>query len=560
MGSMLPAQRSLAHVYSLSARGVHIPASASVPALFFTLSAPDGRTLYRSDTVQWTANPTWALSWVDICTDKAELAAVAGVRAFRFRMYAQGGSGRGAGLLSSLCTDSEEDGTVCRPLGTLFPTEPTVAPEATLAIDEPVELAELVFLPFNLFAALASVGRVGTGVLGPGGRRVDKGADKDAGGRDEADAELTAAEGAGYSLDALPLNMLVFSLDDGDYLLPAVHRALARPAVSSSSGGSSSSEDKGGIVPSAQGGSIPRPPAAPSSSAAPAVVHDLRRAFDATNRLMQLKREIDGVSAATDEALASLASLLADNEKASAGVARRADAALAAAARIAALNAEAARLEAECAAGETLAEREGRLDMCLADLHSSAVAVGEASGLLPEVGEVLSHAANAALSLRGMVAAKQLSLLAELRSLYPIAEQDKGRRWSIRGCVLPSERDFASAPDEAVSTALGYTAHTVSLAAKYLSVPLRYAPQPTASSSSIRDEVITNTRVFPLYGKAGGPGGDKEAQQVGARMLSRDVKQLLASQGLSYSDGAHVLANLARLFAVLLDAPLPDSA
>jgi hypothetical protein len=43
-------------------------------------------------------------------------------------------------------------------------------------------------------------------------------------------------------------------------------------------------------------------------------------------------------------------------------------------------------------------------------------------------------------------------------------------------------------------------------------------------------------------------------------MLQRDAKQLLVSQGVHAPDGAHVLALLARLYSVLLDAPLPDAA
>jgi hypothetical protein len=159
------------------------------------------------------------------------------------------------------------------------------------------------------------------------------------------------------------------------------------------------------------------------------------------------------------------------------------------------------------------------------------------------------------LSVQGLVTAKQLSLLSELRSLYPIQEQEKGKRYSIRGIVLPHESAFASAPEEQVSTALGYTCHLISLVSKYLQVPLRYLPQHFVSRSSIKDEILMHTKEWPLYLK----GVDRDQIRVGFRMLQRNVKQILSSQGIAFVENGHILLNLNLLFISLLDVPVPDS-
>jgi len=112
-----------------------------------------------------------------------------------------------------------------------------------------------------------------------------------------------------------------------------------------------------------------------------------------------------------------------------------------------------------------------------------------------------------------------------------------------------------------VSTALGYLCHLVQLTAKYLQVPLRYTPAHCASRSCMRDDVIRPTVEYPLYGKvppASSPEAASSPFSIALLMLSRDVKQLLASQGLAMGD-AHMLAALRRLFSVLLDAPVPTT-
>ena len=181
------------------------------------------------------------------------------------------------------------------------------------------------------------------------------------------------------------------------------------------------------------------------------------------------------------------------------------------------------------------------------------------AGVLPGMHAEVEAARGEGALLRALLSAKQLSLLAELRSLYPIEElvPDKGgRTFTIRGLHLPSRfADLAALPEEQVSTALGYACHAVQLAAKYLAVPLRYTPSYCASRSAMRDDVLRPGVDFPLHGKppaASAPAAAADPFALAVLMLAKDVRQLLHSQGLAMGD-AHLLAALRRLFATLLD-------
>lgn len=206
---------------------------------------------------------------------------------------------------------------------------------------------------------------------------------------------------------------------------------------------------------------------------------------------------------------------------------------------------------------------------------------------LPAAEAEVGHVRGEVALLRCMVSAKQLSLLAELRAVYPIVEVSRGSAYTIRGLLLP-DKDYATLPvrplpppslphcalhlatshwrwhpspmsrsppqDEQVSTALGYTCHCVMLVGKYLGVPLRYTPHFVGSRSVMKDEVLAGgSWEQPLYFK----GVDQYAFLAAVRMLQRDVEQLCYWQGLSVLPDAHMLANLMRLFHVLLNAALP---
>ena len=149
-----------------------------------------------------------------------------------------------------------------------------------------------------------------------------------------------------------------------------------------------------------------------------------------------------------------------------------------------------------------------------------------------------------------LLMSRRLSLVSDLRTVYPIFELDAGQMYSIRGAKLPTQeaRHLQSLEEEEVSTALGYTCHLVALLSKYLEVPLRYFPQHMGSRSQIRDDVIHPGSEYPLYSK----GVDAKAFKVGVVMLQRDVKQLCNAQGLDIPDKHHMLQSLMQLFSHVL--------
>lgn len=108
--------------------------------------------------------------------------------------------------------------------------------------------------------------------------------------------------------------------------------------------------------------------------------------------------------------------------------------------------------------------------------------------------------------------------------------------------------------EEQVSTALGYLVHTVALMSKYLRVPLRFYPRFMASRSAMTDEAGGAVLAYPLYWK----GVDLAAFHTALSMLRRDIRQLLHSQGITCTEPS-MLAQLLRLYAVLLDEPLATS-
>lgn len=493
-------------------------------------------------------------------------------------------------------------------------------------IDEVLDLRELRFLPFSPTKVLeaargsSSVGRRA------GEPRVEA--------ADGAGGAALPAAAAGFSLTELPLNTLFIALCDGSYVSAATYDALRPPqlaAVELSGGAVKSPAAAMPAVLQAGAGAtsaaaataaqqqLGSPQRAPSSGAGAAVAgagapkgggaarHTLRGAFDGLNRLMQLRRETEeaerdeadahsavartlaeqGLGGAAGEGLRLLgasqvrsAGLIEDAAVVGAAAASPAaaddDAEEAAllvhAARVAHLAAarDAALAHAAATASEVAAARSALSAECR-DASEAARELRAVNALLPGMEAELDGARNDVRLLRALVGAKQLSLLAELRTLYPITEQDRGaRRYAIRGIGLPPADALLTAPEEQVSTALGYTAHAVLLAAKYLGVPLRFAIAHLGSRSSMRDEVLGSgvggaAREWPLFWK-GAP--DKDGVRVALRMLHRDVAQLLASQGIAPPEllpggagaaapSAHILVSLARLYSVLLDAPLP---
>lgn len=141
-----------------------------------------------------------------------------------------------------------------------------------------------------------------------------------------------------------------------------------------------------------------------------------------------------------------------------------------------------------------------------------------------------------------MLEARQLKLLSDLQTIYPIEKNDGGE-YAIRGLELPA--DMQSKDDEVISAALGYVVHLIVLASKYLEVPLRYQLLYMGSRSFIRDPVLGNSGgTYPLFKR----NVEKDRFDRGVQWLKRDVEQLLLTRGVHYDAGRDILHNLHQLF------------
>ncbi|KAI8373576.1 UV radiation resistance protein and autophagy-related subunit 14-domain-containing protein [Choanephora cucurbitarum] len=149
---------------------------------------------------------------------------------------------------------------------------------------------------------------------------------------------------------------------------------------------------------------------------------------------------------------------------------------------------------------------------------------------------------------------RKKELIADLFSIYPIEQcacvcvdikrkksYDDSRQFSIRGIHLPNSV-YDGQNEEMIATALGYTAHLVSMLAYYLEIPLRYPTIPMGSRAYIRDlvSVISGSRDFPLYSK----GVDRYRFEFGVFLLNKNIEQLMNAYGLIVIDLRHTLPNI----------------
>ncbi|TPX45942.1 hypothetical protein SeMB42_g03844 [Synchytrium endobioticum] len=106
--------------------------------------------------------------------------------------------------------------------------------------------------------------------------------------------------------------------------------------------------------------------------------------------------------------------------------------------------------------------------------------------------------------------------------------------YTVCGLRLPNS-DYSAKDEDKIATALGYTAHLITMIAYYLQVPLRYAIRPMSLRSSIRDRVTRQYQdnpEFPLYSK----GNDRFRFDYGVFLLNKDVEQLMNYVGLNVSN------------------------
>ncbi|KAI8975001.1 hypothetical protein BDB01DRAFT_765540 [Pilobolus umbonatus] len=118
---------------------------------------------------------------------------------------------------------------------------------------------------------------------------------------------------------------------------------------------------------------------------------------------------------------------------------------------------------------------------------------------------------------------------------------DDSQQFRIRGIYLPNSV-YEGQNDDLIATALGYTAHLVSMLAYYLEIPLKYPTSPMGSRATIRDPVslINGSRDFPLYAK----GVDRYRFEYGVFLLNKNIEQLMNAYGLIVMDLRHTLPNI----------------
>ncbi|ORE22420.1 hypothetical protein BCV71DRAFT_241075 [Rhizopus microsporus] len=129
---------------------------------------------------------------------------------------------------------------------------------------------------------------------------------------------------------------------------------------------------------------------------------------------------------------------------------------------------------------------------------------------------------------------RRKELIADLFNIYPIEQ------FYIRGVGLPNTNHGRN--DESIATALGFTAHLVSMLAFYLEIPLRYPTKPMGSRATIKDliSLISGSREFPLYMK----GVDQYRYEFGVFLLNKNIEQLMNAYGLIVMDLRHTLPNI----------------
>lgn len=141
-----------------------------------------------------------------------------------------------------------------------------------------------------------------------------------------------------------------------------------------------------------------------------------------------------------------------------------------------------------------------------------------------------------------LLEARQVKLLSELQSIYPIGSTENG--FAINKLEIP--RGYQG-DDEVISSALGYVTHLVIMLSKYLRIPLRYQLIYNASKSAVRDRVAVanpNGNIFPLYSKS----QDMKKFDKACRCVEKNVEQILSARNVRYKEHSHVLENLSNLF------------
>ncbi|CAD5114381.1 DgyrCDS3514 [Dimorphilus gyrociliatus] len=137
---------------------------------------------------------------------------------------------------------------------------------------------------------------------------------------------------------------------------------------------------------------------------------------------------------------------------------------------------------------------------------------------------------------------KRRKLITDLAFIYPIYESPHTRDYYVCNINLPNSDILFEKDENAVSAALGYTAHLISMIYYFLDVPLRYPIRFKCSRSEIIDnfQTVIPDKIFPLYAR----GKEKVVFEYAVWILNKNVAQLRQYCGLSTKDFRPTLANI----------------
>ena len=136
---------------------------------------------------------------------------------------------------------------------------------------------------------------------------------------------------------------------------------------------------------------------------------------------------------------------------------------------------------------------------------------------------------------------RQKELVNELHEMFDITQKDYPHCY-IKGVELPNSV-FKGFDDEKIATALGLTAHYLTVVADILDVHLRYPLFPRSSRSIVVDIVSINIdghREFPLFEK----GSEKVRFEYGVFLLNKNIEQLMNRLGLLVKNLRNTLPNI----------------
>lgn len=142
--------------------------------------------------------------------------------------------------------------------------------------------------------------------------------------------------------------------------------------------------------------------------------------------------------------------------------------------------------------------------------------------------------------------AQRIKLLEELRMIYPIRGQAE-ETWFIRGQEIPKDLHAGGISEEEISAALGFMAHSVVMIAKYLSIPLRYRIVCNSSRSAVQQDATT---ILPLFQAR---MVEREELDRAMVLMGRNVACILKTRGIIYSEDAHILRKVNRIYESIVD-------